>query len=39
VLTAVNWQWYVLIGSMATLAAGVAVSRMLGERARESGAA
>ena len=39
VLTAVNWQWYVLIGSMATLAAGVAVSRIVGERARESGAA
>ena len=38
VLTVVNWQWYVLIGSIATLAAGVAVSRILGERARESGA-
>jgi solute:Na+ symporter, SSS family len=39
VLTAVNWQWYVLIGSMATLVAGVAVSRLFGERERVPGAA
>jgi Na+/proline symporter len=38
-LTAVNWQWYVLVGSMATLAAGVAASRVLGERERATGAA
>jgi hypothetical protein len=38
-LTAVNWQWYVLIGSIATLLAGVAVSRVLGERERVAGAA
>ena len=38
VLTPINWQWYVLIGSLATLAAGVAASRVLDDRARESGA-
>ena len=34
VLTPINWQWYVLIGSVTTLAAGVVASRMLGERER-----
>lgn len=34
VFTAINWQWYVLIGSIATLLAGVAVSRVFGERER-----
>jgi Na+/proline symporter len=38
VLTAVNWQWYVLIGSLTTLVAGIAVSRIFGERERVSGA-
>jgi SSS family solute:Na+ symporter len=38
-LTAVNWQWYVLIGSMATLVAGVAVSRVFGEGDRVADAA
>ena len=28
-LTPVNWQWYVLIGSLTTFAAGVAASRLL----------
>jgi len=32
VLTAVNWQWYVLIGSVTTLVAGVLASWMFGER-------
>ena len=31
--TPINWQWYVLIGSMATYAAGVAASRALDARA------
>lgn len=32
-LTPVNWQWYVLIGSLTTLAAGAAASRLLDDRA------
>jgi SSS family transporter len=32
-LTPVNWQWYVLIGSLSTLAAGIAASRLLDDRA------
>ena len=39
VLTPVNWQWYVLIGSIATLLAGIAVSRVLGEGGQVTGAA
>lgn len=39
VLTPVNWQWYVLIGSIATLLAGIAVSRVLGEGEQVTGAA
>jgi solute:Na+ symporter, SSS family len=31
-LTPVNWQWYVLIGSLTTFAAGVAASRLLDTR-------
>ena len=31
-LTPVNWQWYVLIGSLTTFAAGVAASRLLDPR-------
>ena len=34
-LTAVSWQWYVLIGSLATLGAGVLAERVL--RTRETG--
>ncbi len=32
VATPVNWQWYVLIGSLTTFAAGVAASRLLDTR-------
>lgn len=32
-LTPVNWQWYVLIGSLTTLASGLAASRVLDDRA------
>lgn len=32
-LTPVNWQWYVLIGSLTTFAAGVLASRLLDPRA------
>jgi Na+/proline symporter len=32
-LTPVNWQWYVLIGSLTTLVAGILASRLLDERA------
>jgi solute:Na+ symporter, SSS family len=32
-LTPVNWQWYVLIGSLTTLGAGIAASRVLDDRA------
>ena len=33
-LTTVNWQWYVLIGSVATFAAGIGASGLLAERRR-----
>jgi hypothetical protein len=32
IATPVNWQWYVLIGSLTTFAAGVAASRLLDTR-------
>lgn len=32
--TAVNWQWYVLIGAVTTFAAGIAASRVLDPRDR-----
>jgi Na+/proline symporter len=35
VLTPINWQWYVLIGSVTTFVAGVTVSRLLGETAAD----
>ena len=31
VLTSINWQWYVLIGSWPRWLAGMAVSQVLGE--------
>jgi SSS family solute:Na+ symporter len=31
--TPINWQWYVLIGSLTTFAVGVAASRLLDRRA------
>ena len=34
--TSVSWQWYVLIGSVTTFAAGCAASWLLGERAATS---
>jgi solute:Na+ symporter, SSS family len=39
VLTPINWQWYVLIGSLATLIAGVIVSQLGEEGERASSAA
>jgi solute:Na+ symporter, SSS family len=39
VLTSINWQWYVLIGSLATLVAGVLVSQLVEEGERATGAA
>ena len=39
VLTSINWQWYVLIGSLATVVAGVVVSRLVDEDERATGAA
>jgi Na+/proline symporter len=39
VLTSINWQWYVLIGSLATLVAGVVVSQLVEEGERATGGA
>ena len=36
--TAVSWQWYVLIGSIATFAIGVAASLFLPEESARSSA-
>jgi hypothetical protein len=38
-LTAVNWQWYVLIGSLTTLATGAIASHLVSEAAPRAPAA